>query len=223
MKIVSAALAAATLAVGFAAPAFAQDKGTIGIAMPTRSLERWNNDGTHLEKLLKDAGYQTSLQYADNKVDQQITSTQADLDHTSAQLRKAYDALEVTRTKLPAARAKAEQAAAAEIAAQSRYDDAAAALRVAEADEAKARKDIATTTAQIAQAREHVAGFAGEVYQQQGATAHPGALTQQRLDAATRPRADVAQPRAASTDDDRLLAVAFDEHVDPHVEQRVVR
>ena len=102
------------------------------------------------------------------KVDQQITSTQADLDHTSAQLRKAYDALEVTRTKLPAARAKAEQAAAAEIAAQSRYDDAAAALRVAEADEAKARKDIATTTAQIAQAREHVAGFAGEVYQQQG-------------------------------------------------------
>lgn len=44
----------------------------IGIAMPTRSLERWNNDGTHLETLLKDAGYQTSLQYADNKVEEQI-------------------------------------------------------------------------------------------------------------------------------------------------------
>ncbi len=45
----------------------------VGIAMPTKSLERWNRDGAHLEGLLKDAGYETSLQYADNKVDQQIT------------------------------------------------------------------------------------------------------------------------------------------------------
>ncbi|QDB79895.1 sugar ABC transporter substrate-binding protein [Georgenia wutianyii] len=48
----------------------------IGIAMPTRSLERWNNDGTHLESLLKERGYETSLQYADNEVDQQITQLQ---------------------------------------------------------------------------------------------------------------------------------------------------
>ena len=45
----------------------------IGIAMPTKSLERWNHDGAHLEELLKEAGYETTLQYADNKVDQQIT------------------------------------------------------------------------------------------------------------------------------------------------------
>ena len=45
----------------------------VGIAMPTKSLERWNRDGAHLEGLLKEAGYETSLQYADNKVDQQIT------------------------------------------------------------------------------------------------------------------------------------------------------
>ena len=45
----------------------------IGIAMPTKSLERWNRDGGHLESLLKEKGYETSLQYADNKVDQQIT------------------------------------------------------------------------------------------------------------------------------------------------------
>jgi putative multiple sugar transport system substrate-binding protein len=43
---------------------------------PPRSLERWNNDGTHLEGLLKDAGYKTSLQYADNKTEQQITQLQ---------------------------------------------------------------------------------------------------------------------------------------------------
>ena len=48
----------------------------IGIAMPTKSLERWNKDGAHLEQLLKDKGYQTTLQYADNKVDQQITQIQ---------------------------------------------------------------------------------------------------------------------------------------------------
>jgi putative multiple sugar transport system substrate-binding protein len=48
--------------------------GLIGIAMPTRSLQRWNNDGSHLEELLKKAGYQTSLQYADDKVEQQITN-----------------------------------------------------------------------------------------------------------------------------------------------------
>ncbi len=29
----------------------------IGIAMPTRSLERWNKDGSNLEALLKDKGY----------------------------------------------------------------------------------------------------------------------------------------------------------------------
>ncbi|KAE8764353.1 multiple monosaccharide ABC transporter substrate-binding protein [Georgenia thermotolerans] len=50
--------------------------GLVGIAMPTRSLERWNNDGENLESLLKDMGYKTSLQYADNKVDQQITQIQ---------------------------------------------------------------------------------------------------------------------------------------------------
>ncbi len=55
-----------------------EDPGDIlvGIAMPTRSLERWNKDGDNLEGLLKDAGYQTSLQYADNKVDQQISQLQ---------------------------------------------------------------------------------------------------------------------------------------------------
>ncbi len=49
---------------------------TIGVAMPTRSLERWNKDGSQLESLLKDEGYKVDLQYADNKVDQQISQIQ---------------------------------------------------------------------------------------------------------------------------------------------------
>ena len=48
----------------------------VGIAMPTRSLERWNKDGSHLEGLLQEAGYETNLQYADNEVDQQISQLQ---------------------------------------------------------------------------------------------------------------------------------------------------
>jgi putative multiple sugar transport system substrate-binding protein len=48
----------------------------VGIAMPTRSLERWNKDGSNLEGLLQEAGYETDLQYADNKVDQQISQIQ---------------------------------------------------------------------------------------------------------------------------------------------------
>lgn len=48
----------------------------IGLAMPTKSLERWNRDGAHLEGLLKEKGYRTSLQYADNKQDQQNNQVQ---------------------------------------------------------------------------------------------------------------------------------------------------
>jgi len=62
--------AATTPAAGSDAPK--ADGTLIGVAMPTRSLERWNNDGAHVESLLKEAGYDVSLQYADNKVEQQI-------------------------------------------------------------------------------------------------------------------------------------------------------
>lgn len=54
----------------------APDEVLVGIAMPTRSLERWNKDGSHLEGLLQEMGYQTNLQYADNEVDQQISQLQ---------------------------------------------------------------------------------------------------------------------------------------------------
>jgi putative multiple sugar transport system substrate-binding protein len=76
---VAATLATASTGCSSSRPSDSDDsKGPalIGIAMPTRSLERWNNDGAHLTELLKKAGYKTSLQYADNKVDQQITQLQ---------------------------------------------------------------------------------------------------------------------------------------------------
>ena len=54
----------------------AAEIASVGIAMPTKELERWNRDGAHLEKLLKDAGFETTLQYAENKVDVQISQLQ---------------------------------------------------------------------------------------------------------------------------------------------------
>src|SRR5690606_34581493 len=54
----------------------AAEVSSVGIAMPTKELERWNRDGAHLEALLKDAGMETSLQYAENKVDVQISQLQ---------------------------------------------------------------------------------------------------------------------------------------------------
>ena len=48
----------------------------VGIAMPTRSLERWINDGEGLKTLLEADGCTVDLQYADNKTDQQISQIQ---------------------------------------------------------------------------------------------------------------------------------------------------
>ncbi len=40
--------------------------------MPTKSLERWNRDGSYLEEQFKGKGYDVSVTYSDNKIDQQI-------------------------------------------------------------------------------------------------------------------------------------------------------
>jgi len=44
--------------------------------MPTTTLERWNNDGAHLVDQLKGMGYNTDLEFADNKPDEQISQIQ---------------------------------------------------------------------------------------------------------------------------------------------------
>ena len=45
----------------------------VGVTMPTKSLQRWNEDGTYVKEALEVAGYQVDLQYADNKQDVQNT------------------------------------------------------------------------------------------------------------------------------------------------------
>ena len=86
VKKVMALAATAVVALSMAACSTSTDTGAgtgeagsdcnVGISMPTRSLERWINDGEGLQKKLVDAGCTVDLQYADNKTDQQISQIQ---------------------------------------------------------------------------------------------------------------------------------------------------
>lgn len=52
---------------------FGQVKNTlIGVAMPTQSLQRWNQDGANLKAKLEAKGYKVVLQYANNDVNTQL-------------------------------------------------------------------------------------------------------------------------------------------------------
>lgn len=66
-------------AVVFAAllpSAFAQDKGPVGISMPTKSSARWIADGDNMVKYFKDKGYKTDLQYADDDIPNQLAQVE---------------------------------------------------------------------------------------------------------------------------------------------------
>lgn len=43
----------------------------VGVTMPTKSLQRWNEDGANVKAALEKKGYKVDLQYADNKQDVQ--------------------------------------------------------------------------------------------------------------------------------------------------------
>jgi putative multiple sugar transport system substrate-binding protein len=74
MKLITSLLAAAAISVAtFAVPAFAADKGEVGISMPTKTSTRWISDGETMEKLFKAAGYETDLQYADDDIPNQLS------------------------------------------------------------------------------------------------------------------------------------------------------
>ncbi|MFC9327452.1 multiple monosaccharide ABC transporter substrate-binding protein [Kitasatospora sp. NPDC057015] len=47
--------------------------GLVGIAMPTKSSERWINDGSNMVKQFQAKGYKTDLQYGDNVVENQVS------------------------------------------------------------------------------------------------------------------------------------------------------
>ncbi|RLP22792.1 multiple monosaccharide ABC transporter substrate-binding protein [Mesorhizobium sp. YM1C-6-2] len=73
MKIIKAMVGA--LALGLATMSFgahAQDKGLVGIAMPTKSSLRWISDGNELKAALEAKGYTVDLQYAEDDIPNQL-------------------------------------------------------------------------------------------------------------------------------------------------------
>lgn len=78
-RSVLALIASAALALGLVACAPAADGGSegegglIGIAMPTRSSERWIQDGDALKAQFEEAGFDVDLQYAEDDIPTQVS------------------------------------------------------------------------------------------------------------------------------------------------------
>src|SRR5512132_1057902 len=76
-KTTLSALALASLAtIALGGDALAQAKPTIGIAMPTKSSARWIDDGNNIVKVLKERGYGTDLQYAEDDIPNQLSQVE---------------------------------------------------------------------------------------------------------------------------------------------------
>ena len=68
-KVVSILLCVLMLVASFSALA---DAHKVGVSMPTKDLQRWNQDGDNMQKQLEAAGFEVDLQYASNDVQQQL-------------------------------------------------------------------------------------------------------------------------------------------------------
>src|SRR3954447_3428512 len=74
MNLLKSTLSAIALgSVVLAGPALTQGKPTVGIAMPTKSSARWIDDGNNIVKVLKERGYNTDLQYAEDDIPNQLS------------------------------------------------------------------------------------------------------------------------------------------------------
>ena len=64
------------VALALVSSTFAAKKGKnvkVGVSMPTKDLQRWNQDGSNMKAQLEKAGYQVDLQYAANDINTQIS------------------------------------------------------------------------------------------------------------------------------------------------------
>lgn len=71
-KSIMAVLTAGALMSSAASAVLAQDKGAVGIAMPTQSSLRWISDGNELKAALEGMGYSVDLQYAEDDIPNQL-------------------------------------------------------------------------------------------------------------------------------------------------------
>jgi putative multiple sugar transport system substrate-binding protein len=69
-------LALAGLTATASGSAALAQKATIGIAMPTKSSARWIDDGNNMVKVLRERGYGTDLQYAEDDIPNQLAQVE---------------------------------------------------------------------------------------------------------------------------------------------------
>ena len=72
MKKTLVIIAVLALLVASFSMAFADGDAVVGVLMPTKSLQRWNQDGDNIKTQLESKGYKVELQYADNDVAKQV-------------------------------------------------------------------------------------------------------------------------------------------------------
>ncbi len=73
---------AAVAALGIAAmtySAHAADKGLVGVLMPTKTSQRWINDGDAVKSQLEALGYTVDLQYAQDDIPNQLSQLENEI------------------------------------------------------------------------------------------------------------------------------------------------
>ena len=75
-KIIAVLLAGLKLAPSVFAAKKISKKTPIGVSMPTKDLQRWNQDGANMKAQLEKAGYKVDLQYAANDIPTQVSQVE---------------------------------------------------------------------------------------------------------------------------------------------------
>ena len=70
-KIIAILLAVATIALVGCKGGSSSTK--VGVSMPTKDLQRWNQDGANMKSMLEKAGYTVDLQFAANDINTQVS------------------------------------------------------------------------------------------------------------------------------------------------------
>jgi putative multiple sugar transport system substrate-binding protein len=77
IKILTAALALGLSAMTLSAQA--EDKGLVGVLMPTKTSQRWINDGDAVKSQLEALGYTVDLQYAQDDIPNQLSQLENEI------------------------------------------------------------------------------------------------------------------------------------------------
>ena len=72
-RILSMILATVMVAAMLVGCGSASSSNKVGVAMPTKDLQRWNQDGANMKSQLEAAGYEVDLQYAANDIQTQVS------------------------------------------------------------------------------------------------------------------------------------------------------